>query len=220
MRSQRECGDAARIFDQWGGGGFGGAWDVVVGAGVAVLGGVADLIDGKIARLDPDRTKFGASWDSSLDRYGDAFLIAGIGYFFSVHGQPLVLAAAMSAMVGSFEISYVRARAEGLGFDCRVGFWERGERWVLLVAGLIVLNPAAAVGVLAILTHATAFRRIWHIRSIATRLPLTASTIAATPAAPTVPAALAGGPGKWSRPLNWLHAAAALAVVFWFRQPV
>lgn len=174
-------------------------------AAVAVLGGVADLLDGKIARLNPNRGKFGALLDSSLDRYGDAFLIAGIGYYFSTQMEPLVLLAAFSAMAGSFEISYVRARAEGLGFECRIGFWERGERWVLLLFGLIVMNPAGAVLVLAVMTHLTAFRRILHIRSLALGLrPHRAGE---------------AGVSKWARPINWAHAAAALAFVGLVRHP-
>lgn len=179
-----------------------GMW--LLAATVAMLSGVCDLLDGKIARLDPDRTKFGALWDSSLDRYSDAFLIAGIGYYFAVHSEFFVLLAALSAMAGAFEISYVRARAEGLGFECRVGFWERGERWVLILAGLLAGNPAAAVLVLAVATHATAARRILHVHATAN---------GTLPAPPGTPA------GKWARPANLLQAAAALAFVALFRWP-
>ena len=171
----------------------------------AILSGVCDLLDGKIARLDPARTKFGALWDSSLDRYSDAFLIAGIGYFFAVRGDFAVLIAAFSAMAGAFEISYVRARAEGLGFECRVGFWERGERWVLLVAGLVLLNPAVPVLILAVASHVTAFRRILHIRAAATGR---GGKVRPDPGTP-----------KWSRPVNWLHAAGALAAAAFWRWP-
>ncbi len=171
-------------------------------AAAALLSGACDLIDGKIARLNPSRSKFGALLDSSLDRYSDAFLIAGVGFYFAAQGQHAVLIAAMSAMAGAFEISYVRARAEGLGFDCRVGFWERGERWVLLVLGLVFQNPAMAILLLAVLTHATAGRRILHIYAAASGTPAPAPTA-----------------GKWARPANLLHAAAAIAVVASFRWP-
>lgn len=173
-------------------------------AGMLAIGsGVCDLLDGKIARLDPARSKFGALWDSSLDRYSDAFLIAGIGYYFATQGNFVILIAALSAMAGSFEISYVRARAEGLGFECRVGFWERGERWVILVLGLLIMNPAVPVIILAVMTHLTAFRRVLHIRASASQ-------------AKQAVRAQSHQDSKWSRPVNWLHAAAAiLPTLFW-----
>lgn len=181
-----------------------GAWWTA--AAFAIGSGICDLLDGKVARLDPDRSKFGALWDSSLDRYSDAFLIAGIGYFFAEQGNVLVLTAAFSAMMGSFEVSYVRARAEGLGFECRIGFWERGERWVLLLAGLLAMNPAVPILILAVMTHLTAFRRIAHIRAAA---------------AGSKGASRAAGPdrSKWARPVSWLHAAAAVLPTLFWRWP-
>lgn len=175
-------------------------------AGVAIFGGVCDLLDGKIARLHPSRSKFGALLDSSLDRYGDFFLIAGIGFYFSQQGSWAALLAAFSAIMGSFEVSYVRARAEGLGFECRVGFWERGERWVLLVAGLILAHPGTAILILAVATHVTAFRRIWHIH---------------TTSQGRIHPAVSGAreAAKWSRPLNWIHAGLALGSTVLIRWP-
>jgi CDP-diacylglycerol--glycerol-3-phosphate 3-phosphatidyltransferase len=180
-----------------------GLW--ISAAAAAVTSGVCDLLDGKVARLDPARNRFGALWDSSLDRYSDAFLIAGIGYYFAVRGDHAVLIAAFSAMAGSFGVSYVRARAEGLGFECRVGFWERGERWVLLVAGLALLNPAVPVLILAVATQITALRRLLHIRAAAAGRGLTG------PRGHEVP--------KWSYPINWLHAGAALGAAAFWRWP-
>lgn len=175
-------------------------------AAAAIVSGACDLLDGKIARLDISRSKFGALWDSALDRYSDAFLIAGIGYFFALQGQPLILIAAFSAMAGAFEISYVRARAEGLGFDCRVGFWERGERWVLLVTGLLFMNPVLPVLILAVAAHVTAFRRILHIRGLSLQTdgkPVTSAPITS----------------KWSQVSNLVLAGAALLAVIFLRWP-
>lgn len=174
-------------------------------AAMAVFGGFSDLVDGKVARLHASRSKFGALWDSSLDRYSDMFLIGGIGYFYTTQGHPVAALAAMSAMAGAFQVSYVRARAEGLGYECRVGFWERGERWVLLVAGFVFHNPAAAVFVLAVGTHVTAFHRILHIRALA---------------AGRKPDPGPAGPAeKWAQPVNWVLGGIALAFTALFRWP-
>jgi CDP-diacylglycerol--glycerol-3-phosphate 3-phosphatidyltransferase len=172
----------------------------------ALGGGGCDLVDGTLARLRPDRSKFGALLDSSLDRYGDMLLIGGIGFFYAKQGNLVVLLAALSAMVGAFEISYVRARAEGLGFSCSVGFWERGERWVLLLVGLIAQHAATAVLVLAVVTHGTVLLRLGYIRCLASdRLDKSFMRTIVKP--------------KWSRPINWLNAATALIFVLVFRWP-
>lgn len=130
------------------------------GGGCLLLAGGLDLMDGAIARLSNKVSKFGGVLDSSLDRYGDFFVLAGLLLFYVEMGDVLYSALTLSAMAGSFEISYVRARAECVVPQCKVGFWERGERLVYLSLGLMLDNPETAVWVLAIGTHMTALFRL------------------------------------------------------------
>ena len=118
-------------------------------AWVVVLAGICDTLDGTIARSSGKGTAFGAFFDSSLDRYSDMFILVGLVWVFS-GGPSLWLSPGMDesslqspitvlfiimAMIGSFMVSYTRARAEALGVDCKVGLMQRTERVVLLVIG-------------------------------------------------------------------------------------
>jgi len=112
----------------------------------------------------PSDHKFGALLDSSLDRYSDALYYGGFIYYFLQMGDLGFAVLGFSACVASFEVSYVRARSEGLGFPCDVGFWERGERTLVIILGLVFGNPHMAILLLGTLPHGTAVRRIFHSR--------------------------------------------------------
>ena len=152
------------------------------------LGGLCDLLDGQVARLGGGETRFGALMDSTLDRLGESLVLLGILGFYlrnlaalamdpaqlvtqmAIGLHPgtwaVVALTAVLALVGSFMVSYVRARAEGLGLDCRVGWFERPERLALLiVAGALQVFWAmsAALLLLAILSFATAYQRVAHV---------------------------------------------------------
>ena len=127
------------------------------------LSGLWDLVDGRIARMK-EPSPFGALFDSSLDRYTDAVFWGAALAAMIRNGESLYAFFALSALVGSFETSYVRARSEGLGQKCRVGFWERGERTVYLIAALALDNLKLALVVLGIFTHLTAVERIIYAR--------------------------------------------------------
>ena len=108
-------------------------------AGVMVLvAGFFDMLDGALARLTGKVTSFGAVLDSTLDRISEALLLLGILVLYvresSVDGSLL----AGSVLVGSFMVSYVRARAESLGLDCKIGFFTRTERVIILALGLLL----------------------------------------------------------------------------------
>ena len=135
------------------------------GALLILCAGIFDLLDGRIARLRESLNPFGALLDSSLDRLSDAAYYAAILYYYLAAGETFYAMMAFSACAGSFEISYVRARSEGLGKTCQVGFWERGERTALLIAGLVLGNLNLAVLYLGILTHFTALERLLYARS-------------------------------------------------------
>ena len=130
-------------------------------AGAALLlSGFLDLMDGAVARLSKTVNPFGGILDSSLDRYGDGFVFAGLFFFCARRGSYWYALLAVSAWLGSFLISYVRARAECVIPKCRVGFWERGERIAYVALGLLFNNIALVLWVLAIATHGTALLRL------------------------------------------------------------
>lgn len=131
-----------------------------------LISGFLDLMDGAIARQSGKVSPFGGILDSTLDRYGDFFVLGGI-ILYSFNERFLILSAlALISMIGFFSVSYVRARAECVISSCRVGFWERGERLVYLMVGLVWNNLPMTLLVLAVGTNFTAFYRLyWASRS-------------------------------------------------------
>ena len=127
---------------------------------VLMLSGSMDLLDGAVARVSGKESVFGGILDSSLDRYGEGAVLGALVFYFLQNQKNLIAAFAMSALIGSFLISYVRARAECEIANCRVGFWERGERVSYLSLGLMCGNPAVVAVVLGVGTHWTAIRRL------------------------------------------------------------
>jgi CDP-diacylglycerol--glycerol-3-phosphate 3-phosphatidyltransferase len=161
------------------------------GAALLVLAGVCDILDGELARASGKVTTFGAFLDSTLDRAAEAFVLVGITGFYVVNMLELaqnparvleelargleprtwavVALTGMLALVGSFLVSYTRARAEGLGLECKVGWFERPERMVvLIIAGLFGVGPVmpGALLVLATLSFVTAGQRVMHVYRI------------------------------------------------------
>ncbi len=135
-----------------------------VAALILLAGTPLDALDGAVARAMGRQGKFGAMWDSTLDRYTDGFIFMGLAYHFSEQGEQLGLVLAMAAMLGSLLVSYTRARAEGLDVDCKVGLLTRMERIVIILAMLLTGWVMAGLWVLAVGTHITVAQRIWHVR--------------------------------------------------------
>jgi len=158
------------------------------GAVLLAVAGLCDLLDGQLARRRGVPSRFGAFIDSTLDRLGEGIVLAGLAGFYisnlvELSLDPLLVAqqvsrgleprtwaavaiAAIVALVGSFMVSYTRARAEGLGVTCKVGWFERPERLTLLVvAGLFGVGPVmpGALILLALLSFATAAQRVVHV---------------------------------------------------------
>ncbi|MCS6847871.1 MAG: CDP-alcohol phosphatidyltransferase family protein [Anaerolineae bacterium] len=135
---------------------------------MAVIGMPLDAVDGAVARKLGRQTKFGAFFDSTLDRLAEGALLAGLGYYFAARGDALFVVVTFAALVGSFMVSYTRARAEGLGLECKVGLFSRFGRFLLLTAGLL-LSPVLTVSLvilvwaLVILTAYTTIERIVHV---------------------------------------------------------
>jgi CDP-diacylglycerol--glycerol-3-phosphate 3-phosphatidyltransferase len=143
------------------------AWLIVDGqlllAGLMyLLAGGLDLLDGILARLAKMATRFGAFLDSTADRISEGVVFAAIAYHFAHNGQSLDAAVAVLALLGSLLVSYTRARAEGLGLQCKVGIVTRAERVVLVAFGLMFGLLAEAIYVLAALTAFSTTQRIVH----------------------------------------------------------
>ncbi|MBD3336860.1 MAG: CDP-alcohol phosphatidyltransferase family protein, partial [Candidatus Eisenbacteria bacterium] len=130
--------------------------------------GLADMLDGAVARATGRSSPFGAALDSTIDRVADAAVFGGLllGWLNDPPGGALLyVLLILVAMVASFLVSYVRARAEGLGFECQVGLMERPSRMVLLglvfVIGEAALLPGLAL--VCVLTAATVVQRLAHV---------------------------------------------------------
>lgn len=151
-------------------GGFaGGGWFLL--AGITTLAASAlDLLDGGLARATGRVTRFGAVYDSVLDRLSEAAVLGGLLYHYS-SGDPdtQMVGVIFAAIVGSVLVSYVRARAQGEGVDLREGLFTRAERVLVTGAALImgeVWPPAVRIALwaLAILANATAAQRVLAVR--------------------------------------------------------
>jgi CDP-diacylglycerol---glycerol-3-phosphate 3-phosphatidyltransferase len=107
-----------------------------LGGALFVVGSVADILDGALARAASKGTVFGAFLDSTFDRLGEAAMLTAIGLVFMRDGNEVALVATFAAVIGSFLVSYTRAKAEALGLRGDVGFGSRVERVVLISVGL------------------------------------------------------------------------------------
>lgn len=134
-------------------------------AGLAlILTSVFDMLDGALARVTQRTSAFGAFLDSALDRYSDALLLFGFFMYFQ-HTAPGAVESTLTflATIGTLLTSYMRARAEAVGFACKVGLVERPERMVLMILGLLSGWVAPMLWVLALLTNVTALQRLLHV---------------------------------------------------------
>jgi CDP-diacylglycerol--glycerol-3-phosphate 3-phosphatidyltransferase len=148
------------------------------GGALLLLSGLADTLDGQVARGGAMVTKFGAFYDSTLDRVGDGATFIGIGAYLLLapdvaYRVPAVITC-MVAILSSLLVSYARARAEGLGLDCKVGIAQRAERVIGLglVSLLVGAGPGAlvlegAVALLAVASTITVVQRFVYVHSIA-----------------------------------------------------
>jgi CDP-diacylglycerol--glycerol-3-phosphate 3-phosphatidyltransferase len=135
---------------------------------VLIVAGSFDILDGALARSTHASYPYGAFLDSTLDRYSEGAIYAGLAAYFVGMGGPLqrwLVLATLAALAGSFLVSYVRARAQSLGFTCETGIFARPERVVVTVVGLILGGVVlyAVVFLLAILTNFTALQRIREV---------------------------------------------------------
>jgi len=142
---------------------------LLLGGGLVLLSGAFDLFDGPLARAKGQSTKFGAILDSTFDRLGEAAVLLGLLILYlGQHSfrEPLLI---YITFVGSVLVSYIRARAEGLGIKCEVGIFTRAERIIVLTLGLILghwIDGAVfiALCILATLTLVTVIQRLIYIQ--------------------------------------------------------
>lgn len=169
---------------------------IVVGAGVAfgfgrvrlggmlvLLSGTFDILDGQVARQGGMMTTFGAFYDSTLDRVGEAAVFAGLAIYFERGGVPAAwqtaaLALALAALAMSMLVSYARARAEGLGLECKVGIAPRAERIFFLGAPVLLFGSGRhgmllfwIVAILAVAATITVVQRVVYVARIADTAP-------------------------------------------------
>jgi CDP-diacylglycerol--glycerol-3-phosphate 3-phosphatidyltransferase len=157
---------------------FFGVGSVRLGGVFLLLSGIVDTIDGQVARNGQMVTRFGAFYDSTLDRIGDGATFAGVGTYLmfapDVAYRELSVIACMVGIIASLVVSYARARAEGLGLDCKVGIAQRAERILLLGippllfgAGPGSIYLQVIVVLLTVLALITVVQRIVHVHGAA-----------------------------------------------------
>jgi CDP-diacylglycerol--glycerol-3-phosphate 3-phosphatidyltransferase len=139
---------------------------------VLVMGPV-DALDGTMARLRGQATVFGAFVDSVTDRYSELVIFLGLLIHFLKTGNTTAVTLVYLAAAGSVLVSYIKGRAEGLGFTCKVGLLTRAERYLVLAPLLVINQPVIALWIIAILANFTAVQRILHIRNQARAAGLT-----------------------------------------------
>ena len=156
---------------------------------VLPLAGLCDILDGDVARERGMVNAFGAFLDSTLDRLSEGALYVGLAYFYFTRSQSATVwmrgmfdgsaqwgdadgatlgILALATLILSFLVSYTRARAEGLGMECKVGIMERPERVLTLGVGALLGHRfmPGVLGVLFILTLVTVLQRVYHVRKL------------------------------------------------------
>jgi phosphatidylglycerophosphate synthase len=129
-----------------------------------LLSGIMDMLDGAVARVSGGESKGGALLDSTIDRYAEIAVYLGLALLY--RGSVLPLAGVILALCGSLMVSYVKARAEGLGLTCDVGMLQRPERLIILMVGAFI-GPGVlkwAVYLIAVLANMTAFERLIRMK--------------------------------------------------------
>jgi CDP-diacylglycerol--glycerol-3-phosphate 3-phosphatidyltransferase len=148
---------------------------VVTGGALVLFAGIFDMFDGAMARVRNAATTFGAFLDSTLDRYSESIILGSLLFYALqrpglhealwpwANEQQWMIVLVFVTAVGSLMVSYAKARAEGLGLECKTGLLARPERVVILAVGLLTGTTIWALTLLAVLSHVTAVERIVHV---------------------------------------------------------
>ena len=145
---------------------------------VIILSSIMDMVDGYMARTANMCSIFGAFYDSVLDRYCELVTLSGLAFYFMHFSHPWAAVITFLSLIGSIMVSYVRARAEGLDLECKVGLMQRPERIVVTVLGMLLTGfldgvvpfdsiwfVIASQAVIALFANFTAFHRILHVKN-------------------------------------------------------
>lgn len=140
------------------------AWGHLLSGGFLVLAAaLCDLLDGALARASQRTSRFGALLDSTLDRLSEAAVLFGLLVYYAREPSEPELLLVFLALVGSVLVSYIKARGEGLGLKCEVGFFTRAERVIVLALGLLLHLVFLALLVITLLSFLTAGQRLFYL---------------------------------------------------------
>jgi len=132
------------------------------GGAVIIVAGMFDMLDGEVARVSRSETRFGAFYDSVIDRYSDTIILQGLMVYYAREQMLGYVVLVGVVFMGAVLTSYARARAESLIPSCKIGFMERPERIVLLIIGGLANRMEAVLWILAILGNWTVINRIYY----------------------------------------------------------
>ena len=135
----------------------------LLGGVLILVAGAFDLLDGALARFTGQVTKFGAILDSTFDRISEGAVLCGLLVSFVPEQATLEIVLVLVALIGSFLVSYTRARAEGLGLECKVGLFTRAERVILLALGLIMNQIPIVLCILVVFVYITVAQRLLYL---------------------------------------------------------
>jgi CDP-diacylglycerol--glycerol-3-phosphate 3-phosphatidyltransferase len=135
-----------------------------IGGILILVAGLFDLLDGALARFAKKTTKFGAILDSTVDRISEAAIFCGLLVWYMPGRLEILLIFAV--LIGSFLVSYIRARAEGLGLECKGGLFTRAERVIVLAVGLLVNQVIIALWILVVFVYITVVQRLVYLRRV------------------------------------------------------
>jgi CDP-diacylglycerol--glycerol-3-phosphate 3-phosphatidyltransferase len=137
---------------------------LLLGGVLVLVAGLFDLLDGALARFTKQTTRFGAILDSVTDRISEAAILLGLLIWYIPQRQTgLEIVLIFVVLIGSFLVSYIRARAEGLGWQCQVGLFTRAERVIVLAIGLLVNQIFIALCVLVVFVFITVVQRLVYL---------------------------------------------------------
>lgn len=137
---------------------------MTLGGILILIMGPVDALDGTMARLRGESSAFGAFVDSVTDRYSELVIFGGLIYYYIQGGEWLSAFVAYAAAAGSILVSYVRARAQSLGYETKVGLLTRLERYLVLAPALVINVPLIGLWIIAVFANLTAFQRILDVR--------------------------------------------------------
>jgi CDP-diacylglycerol--glycerol-3-phosphate 3-phosphatidyltransferase len=137
--------------------------NLLVGGLFILFSGLFDILDGALARYSKKSTTFGALLDSTFDRLSEGIIFFGLVILYSNGDHSVEILLIFVVTICSFLTSYIRARAEGLGLECKTGLFTRTERVIVLAIGLVFNQVLLALILLAIFTFVTVVQRLFHV---------------------------------------------------------